>query len=183
MADSIYCRSDPGLNRLFSDRAEELVLHGLSNGSNIPKQEYPDRIYGLRETKVFENALSAVYRRDESPLAVSQLVRETIRCSPLRERGEPLLFPFLILESKSEKGQDCFDSIQMQTAMSIRTLLKTQVDLARQCGGEQGSQVSQSLVWFLASKGDMWRVYAGYAERPESNLCYVRDYALLFSSS
>ncbi|KAL9132260.1 MAG: hypothetical protein Q9175_006564 [Cornicularia normoerica] len=56
-----------------------------------------------------------------------------IRITPFKQGGEPLLFPFLILEAKSAKGDD-FDSIQKQTAFPIRTLLQMQADLRNKCG-------------------------------------------------
>jgi len=102
---------DIGINPLFSDRAEELV----NNDSVMTEDEmkighpdrHPDRVYGLRETKVFEDVLSSQPRFQRS-----QLVKDTIETSPFRNVGEPLLFPFLILEAKSEKGADSWSSTQ-----------------------------------------------------------------------
>jgi hypothetical protein len=51
-------------------------------------------------------------------------VGETIRTSPFKEGVEPLLFPFLVLEAKSEKSSNGFEDIQTQTAFPILALLK-----------------------------------------------------------
>ena len=135
------------MNALFSDRAEELVHHDAVLDSELTRKEHPDRIYGLRETKIFEKALSAI--------------EDGVRCSPFKTGGEePLLFPFLILEAKSEKGADSFSSIEKQTAFPIRTLLKLQEDL-----GDKSTVYSEGpLVFFFSNKGEEWRVAGCYIE-------------------
>ncbi|TVY81443.1 hypothetical protein LSUE1_G006252 [Lachnellula suecica] len=70
---------------------------------------------------------------------------------------EPLLFPFLILEAKSEKSACGFDDIQTQTAFPILALIKLQQDLQGQIAGMDSG--AAPLVWFLANRGDAWRVY------------------------
>jgi hypothetical protein len=84
-----------------------------------------------------------------------------------------MLFPFLVLETKSEKGQDNFNAIQMQTAFSIRTLLKMQADLQLAIG-EQLDCLEAPLVWFFASKGEQWRVSACYIANQGQTAHYVR---------
>lgn len=71
------------------------------------------------------------------------------------------MFLFLVLEAKSEKSKDTFTDVEMQTAFSIRTLLKMQWDL-KQAAGEGSEWESGPLVWFFANKGEMWRVAAAY---------------------
>jgi FPC/CPF motif-containing protein YcgG len=63
-------------------------------------------------------------------------------------------FPFLVIEAKSEKGTVGFDSIERQTAFPIRAMLDIQKRLET-----AGSAQMSPLVWFLANRGDEWRVY------------------------
>lgn len=80
-----------------------------------------------------------------------------VKSSPFKDSVDPLLFPFLILEAKSETSSNGFDDIQVQTAFPIWSLLKLQEGLhakVRNIGPETGP-----LVWFLANRGDAWRVY------------------------
>lgn len=81
---------------------------------------------------------------------------QTIRSCPFKDVVNPLLFPFLILEVKSEKSKDGFDDILTQTAFPILALLQLQADLHEKVPGREGSE---ALVWFLANRGDVWRVY------------------------
>lgn len=97
---------------------------------------------------------------------------KNLKISPFRKDGDPLLFPFLVLEAKSEKGADSFGLIEMQTAFCIRTLLKLQADL-HVAVGEQTSCLGGPLVWFFASKGEEWRLSAAYTASKEQTLHYV----------
>ena len=99
------------------------------------------------------------------------LVHEALRATPFRRIGEPLLFPFLILEAKSAKGED-FESIKNQTAFPIRTLLKIQADLRNECGQRiywQGGP----LVWFLSNRGEDWRLAACFVDNTNGEASYV----------
>jgi hypothetical protein len=138
----------------------------------LPKQEQPDRVYGLQSTNNFERLLKALSNRAESHFTEAQDEKD-LKTSPFRQDGDPLLFPFLVLEAKSEKGQDSFGSIEMQTAFSIRTLLKIQADLYSAVG-KQPTRLGAPLVWFFASKGEEWRVSAGYTATREQTSHYVR---------
>jgi hypothetical protein len=96
-------------------------------------------VFGLRHTKTFKENAS---------------VPGGLRRSPFRDGR--VLYPFLIIEAKSEKGSPGFESIETQTAFPIRTLLKLQKDLSIASG------ISfKPLVWFLANQGDEWGVYGG----------------------
>lgn len=141
-----------------------MILHDPLLRSELPKQE-PDRVYGLQATRNFENLLSAPAANTRG-FGDRPNIREAIRSSPLREGSEPLLFPFLILEAKSEKSSSGFDDIQAQTAFPIWTLLKLQEELQ----GKVTDTESEfgPLVWFFANRGDAWRVYGCYAtEEPK----------------
>jgi hypothetical protein len=96
-------------------------------------------VFGLRHTKAFKENAS---------------VPEGLRRSPFLD-GK-VLYPFLIIEAKSEKRSPGFESIETQTAFPIRTLLKLQKDLSTASGISL-----KPLVWFLANQGDEWRVYGG----------------------
>jgi len=161
--------NEPGINELFSDRAEEVFIHDPMVTLQLAKRDRPDRVYGLRETKNFERALSSERRCRGDPEEVP--VEKTIRCSPFEVSPDPLLFPFLVLEAKSERG-DGFASIEAQTAFSIRTLLRLQEDLQNQ--SDLQSIWSGPLVWFLANRGDSWRVAASFVDRSSEEPTYVR---------
>lgn len=165
-------RSDPGLNPLFSDRAEELVIHDNIIHPDLPKNEHPDRVYGLRETRAFERALNARVRNEQCQSSKAMQVRDAIRSTPFRQDGDSLLYPFLILEAKSEKGQDSFDSIEKQTSFPIRTLLKLQEELQNRCQSQPTWQHGPT-VWFFANKGEEWRVSAGLVKVLAGETSYV----------
>ena len=84
-----------------------------------------------------------------------------LKHSPFREKQ--VLYPFFIIEAKAEKGSAGFESIESQTAFPIRTFLKLQHGLQNESAGE-----FDPLVWFLACRGDEWRVYAGVFENPKT---------------
>lgn len=134
----------------------------------LSRKEHPDRVFGLRETKQFDEALSC-------PMASqpSRTLGSVLRISPFKNVGEPLLFPFLILEAKSEKGSDDWDSIEKQTAFPIRTLLKLQQDLYDYTN-EKSHWRDGPLVWFLSNKGEDWRVYGCFTDITNEILEYVR---------
>jgi hypothetical protein len=100
------------------------------------KYKRPDRVYGLCVTSWFAD------NRD-------QLSRGS---SPFESLHT--LFPFLLVEAKSEKSSYGFKHIEYQTALSIRTCLKLQVDLEN-----KSDQVIEPVVWFFGFRGDEWRLY------------------------
>ena len=163
--------NDTGLNLIFSDRAEEVVEHEELVQLALAKQEHPDRIYGLQQTSLFEEALYSPSKRHHRADGRPVLVGETIRFTPFKQFGEPLLFPFLILEAKSAKGED-FETIQKQTAFPIRTLLKIQEDLRSECK-EQVTWQGGPLVWFLSNRGEDWRVAACFVDNSDGKTSYV----------
>lgn len=135
-----------------------MIIHDTLLRSELPKQE-PDRVYGLQATRNFQKLLS-------KPIVTCPIngmhpsIGETIRASPFKEGLEPLLFPFLILEAKSEKSSNGFGDIQNQTAFPIMALLKLQEDLRAKVGDI--APEASPLVWFFANRGDAWRVYGCY---------------------
>lgn len=137
----------------------------------MPKREKPDRVYGLRVTRRLERLLH--WTEDKRPASAGKHIGESLRTSPFRPDGEPIIFPFLALEAKSEKGSYNFSDIQIQTAFTIYTLLKLQEEL-RQAAGEESQWETGPLVWFLANKGEMWRVAAAYIEYEGAIQHYVK---------
>jgi hypothetical protein len=88
-------RVEQGINLLFDDRAEEIVLYEEGLIEALGRRQKPDRIFGLRRTKVFERLLS------ESTVENGKLLKHSIHYTPFDFCPEPLLFPFLIIEAKS----------------------------------------------------------------------------------
>jgi hypothetical protein len=90
-------------------------------------------------------------------------VADILKTTPFKTEADPLLFPFLVLEAKSEASSSGFDAILVQSSFPIRGLLKMQDDLRSNVSDVEGA--FDPLVWFLASRGDAWRVYAGYVTK------------------
>ena len=137
----------------------------------------PDRIYGLRETRTFRDLLSRLNVRSSDLQGKS--IGESVQSSPFRDASDPLLFPFLIMEAKSEKSSNGFDAISVQTAFPILGLLRLQEDLARQV--DDGKLDDGPLVWFFANRGDAWRVYGCYVTE-ETPAGYVRQHCVQYKT-
>jgi hypothetical protein len=146
-----------------------MIIHDPLIGSHLPRQE-PDRVYGLQATKNFDQLLS---QTASGPLGASggTTVGERVRSSPFKEGTEPLLFPFLILEAKSESSSNGFGDIQIQTAFPIFALLKLQENLQAEAKASELGAIP--LVWFFANRGDAWRVYGCFVSDGETS-GYVR---------
>lgn len=129
---------------MFLDRISPPIRH--EDADELEKRnirlQRPDHVFGLGMTKSFRRYTS------ERPL---------LRHSPLVDEG--ILYPFLILEAKSEKGSPGFESVECQTALTVRTCLQLQKNL------EEASGVRlDPLVWFIGFQGDEWRLYAAVPE-------------------
>lgn len=113
------------------------------------------------------------YSEDKRPSSGGKPIGESVKTSPFRADGASVIFPFLAVEAKSEKGRDGFSDIEAQTAFTIRTLLRLQQDL---CDiADQDSEFEASpLVWFLSYKGEQWRVSAGFVKQEGAVQTYVR---------
>lgn len=145
-----------GLNKIFIDRAQDSVIHNHELMKKLPKGEQPDRVYGLRQTRNFEDMLYAPHENN-------RLVRDVIHPSPLSEEGHPLLFPFLVVEAKSSKSSDDWHSIKLQTAFPIYTFLEVQQCLQK-ATGQRSKWKAEPLVWFLMNKGEDWVLCAACRE-------------------
>jgi hypothetical protein len=128
----------------------------------------PDRVYGLQQTKFFTQALQAITATIQDRVTEEVEVDEIFKAfqfTPFEERARPLIFPFLISEAKTERG-DSFDACERQTAFPIWTLLRMQEVLqvmSKQRLTEQGG----SLVWFFANRGEEWRLYGCFTDLKE----------------
>lgn len=141
-------RYELGTNRLIETRAEETFVYDdlPMSTKGIPKQ--PDRVVGLTETKSFSRLLNL------------SSTGESIRSTPFAKLQDPLLFPFLILEAKQDRDSAGFEGAQRQTAFPIRELLRLQRGVYDLVPGSSAAP----LVWFIANRGDDWRVYACYID-------------------
>lgn len=144
-------RSDEGLNPLFDYRAEEGIEYESEIENILKTGKRPDRWPGLRATKRLERILDEAEGPDGGP------VGNSIKTSPLKVNCQPLLFPFLVLEAKSEKSSDMCSKIPLQTSFAIRALLNVQRNLTHATIDNHQSAM-KPLVWFLSSKGEIWRL-------------------------
>lgn len=107
---------------------------------------------GLRRTDILKKRTSA---------------RKDVRHSPFRRAH--VLYPFLVIEAKRDKNGQGFHDIGIQTAFSITTLLKLQQDLSSRSGISLNP-----LVWFLANRGDFWRISGCITDGPQFVCCIAR---------
>lgn len=145
------------MNPLFDDRADEEIEHESEVEKILKKGKKPDRLLGLRVT----GRLDRILNQTEGP--EGNLIGDSVKTSPFKDGCEPLLFPFLVLEAKSEKSPDAFSKINLQTGFAIRALLKLQRDLICATIENQHSGMTP-LVWFLSYKGETWRLSGAYVE-------------------
>lgn len=149
------CSYETGINPLFEHRTQEVIIQDHLLRSQLPKQE-PDRVFGLQMTKNFEELLSSFL-----PASVTRnpevMLSDHIKTCPFVEDSEPLLFPFLILEAKSERSSSGFSDTQNQAAFPILALLKLQADLRVHV--KYYSEGQRPLVWFFTNRGDAWQVF------------------------
>lgn len=91
-----------GINPTFSFRVDEEVHHSDVVAKELGKGGRPDRIYGLRQTRNIENLLfDGANRQFQNTDDVEKQVYEMLQLDePLRMKGDRILFPFLVLESK-----------------------------------------------------------------------------------
>ena len=176
---------ESGTHELFEERADEAILQDDILRSELPRLK-PDRVFGLQATENLEDLLSQPMRRP-LPGAGGNTVGDVVRSSPFKPNSKPLFFPFLVLEAKSESSSNGFDAIQAQTALPIRALLRLQENLQSHVADadvDAGAKCHfDPLVWFLASRGDAWRVYGCHVRKGEQNERdrYVSADLLIFS--
>ncbi|OQD90679.1 hypothetical protein PENANT_c001G02842 [Penicillium antarcticum] len=157
---------DGGINMLFSDRVKATIKHYpalevAAQPGRLKKYEAPDRVYGLKQTDNFKILLDSTDRRS-LVASTRRSLRESIEYTPFGPEGEPLLYPFLIMEAKTSNGASRAE-VDMQTAFCIKRLLKLQHDL-RAATGDDTQWPTGPLVWFLNWRGESWDVSVGTTE-------------------
>ncbi|KAJ5600271.1 hypothetical protein N7450_001338 [Penicillium hetheringtonii] len=75
------------------------------------------------------------------------------------------------MEAKSSKGRSRAET-HMQSAFCIRHLLKIQQDLVTATGDEIQYR-TDPLIWYIATRGEQWDVYAGFVEVGQNITRYV----------
>ncbi|KAE9371916.1 hypothetical protein N431DRAFT_342019 [Stipitochalara longipes BDJ] len=162
-----------GLNRIFDYRADELIIQGGEAHFELRPRK-PDRVHGLQQTKFFTQAIQAITSNIQirtMEAATAGGLNETLTAfqfTPFEERARPLIFPHLISEAKTERG-DSFEACERQTAFPIWTLLKLQEDLQIRAGQrleEQGGP----FVWFFANRGEEWRLYGCFTDIEDDDI-------------
>jgi hypothetical protein len=151
---------------IFSDRAETSIhydpaLRIESYRRSKKKYEQPDRVYGLWQTENFKELLDSADKRvplDED----TRTLRHTLEVSPFKRDREPLLFPFLIIEAKSDAVGDSA-AVEMQSAFCIRRLLMLQ-DGLRAATGEESLWQTGPLVWFFTWHGYEWSIKGSFID-------------------
>lgn len=182
-----------GLNQIFGHREDEQVRLDRAVAAQLHKDiQKPDTIFGLRETRNIENLLYDTKKRElelESGVAIQdKQLHELLDPSPLNQpisqKGDKLLFPFLVLEAKSGTSDSDWYSIQMQTAFPIKAFLDTQNRL-RNATALKSKWRSGPLVWFFANKGEDWKLSAAYMEQghPRIGVTGSVDYVSIFTTS
>jgi hypothetical protein len=107
-----------------------------------------------------------------------------LQFTPFKKSARPLMFPFLISEAKTDRG-DSFEKCDIQTAFPIWKLLRLQEELQTQASKDLAEQ-GGPLVWFFAYRGEDWRLCGCYTDTEESkvqgqssNKSYVSLYSVI----
>ena len=172
-----------GLNPLFSSRADEFICHNYLLTFDIEPSEFPKRkpdlVYGLRQTPNFLDKLSksAKFLQDGVKADILKsvaealqvevahlLIRDVLITTPHQTIGEPLLFPFLVAEAKSNDGSG-FHKAGIQSAVPCCVLLEGQERL-QHCT-KPFLELGGAVVWYVAYRGEEWRVSGAFV-LPES---------------
>lgn len=174
-----------GLNQIFDHREDEQVRLDRAVVERLHKDiQKPDAIFGLRQTRNIENLLHDTRKRESEASNQEKQLHELLDPSPLIQpicqKGDQLLFPFLVLEAKSGTSDSDWYSIQMQTAFPIKAFLDTQ-DRLRRATGRRSKWHSGPLVWFFTNKGEDWRLSAAYMEQgsPRAGTIGTVDYLVV----
>ncbi|OAP55863.1 hypothetical protein AYL99_10015 [Fonsecaea erecta] len=130
-------------NHWFSKRLSHKIVHEdvtTADKKAITDQE-PDVVIGLRYTETLGQLLSS----------------RKSRYNPFKD--EYVVFPFIVIEAKSEESDGGFGAIERQSAFPVRTCLRLQQRIKTETGSQH-----LCLVWFFAYKGDMWWLYGAVPE-------------------
>lgn len=130
-------------------------MHPPELAKRLPQEQRPDRVYGLRQTRNIERLL-------EKRLPDGDILEHSLPKQPHDTTlGQPLLYPFLVVEAKAGNSPDDWHSIRLQTTFPIFTYLNTQRSLLT-ATRDRSRWVSGPLVWFFTSRGEDWRLSLAY---------------------
>lgn len=151
---------------MFCHREDEEVHFEKDLAKQLRKElQKPDAIYGLRRTRDIENLLYDSRKRmldeDDDPRQLHELLEPSPSDNAISPTGDPLLYPFLVIEAKSGQAQKDWHSINMQTAFPIRAFLQIQARL-QHTADPRGS--FGPLVWFFSYKGEDWRLSMAFMQ-------------------
>ncbi|KAL1592242.1 hypothetical protein SLS60_011319 [Paraconiothyrium brasiliense] len=163
------CRADLQNEAGWRDAIESKIFErfdvevACKNYRKSNRKQRPDRIHGLRRTEDIDTHLQSLYTHNDQ-LASNTVVEDVIDISLHHDNGgSQLLFPFLVVEAKSEKGASTFEQMELQTCFPIQNCLQLQLELLE----TQGNTIDVPggpLVWYFAYRGEDWRLYAGHVE-------------------
>ncbi|KAF1957856.1 hypothetical protein CC80DRAFT_546912 [Byssothecium circinans] len=158
---------------LFHHQFEAWAL-GHDSSTNTPRKR-PDGIVGLQQTQ-FNDLLQSRYIHRTTGTSAPKILEDVIEtCIHTAKRGSLLMFPFLFSEAKRDRSADSFYDMEIQTALPIQRALKLQLDLQNTYGNSM-KPPGGPLVWFLANRGELWRVYGAYTqERAGKTMFLIRQ--------
>ena len=141
---------DQGSTLPFTESLDEAIPYDPSEGlvERGIKERRPDRVLGLKITD------SLAFFKNEFD---SREHGHPPRHGPFRKSG--LVYPFILLESKSEERGPGFEAIQRQSAFPLRECLRLQQKLQQASG-----QPLEPLVWFFSNQADEWRLSAAVVD-------------------
>lgn len=145
------------MSKIFVDYSEETIPYS-DDLARRTKQNYrrADRIYGLQLGTAFERVQEGV--DEEHP------IRALLHEQPVRaDSGMKLLFPYLLIEAKSDDAGYGWDQILFECAVATYICLEAQqrVRSTASNAGVSGWK-SGPLLWLFTNRGADWRMYAAY---------------------
>ncbi|CEJ90160.1 hypothetical protein VHEMI05961 [[Torrubiella] hemipterigena] len=159
--------TENGLTKIFASTADAQTSYNPEAQKRIGK-ERPDAVYGLQRTRRFEELLRG-------------LPEPNARCT-IYENNK-IIFPFRILEAKSETSKDNFHDINNQTGLAISEMLNLQIELFKLAGRSYGENVGP-IVWYIATRGDLWKIHVAYVnmvkDKPQYQVRGVWDGCVCF---
>ena len=161
-------------NKMFSTRADQMISCDLfdTGSEEHGKRRRPDRILGFHETGSFSRRLekyNLTAGRSENEAGFESILG-ALKSTVLSHTGKSLLFPFLIIEAKKRDGAS-FDDCNMQSALPILEMLQVQEDMQRK--SQMTLEYGGPLVWYIAYRGEDWRLSGCYISEKPGPASYV----------
>lgn len=147
------------LNRLFQDKLDEPTTYPSDVQKLIGKVERPDRIYGLRRPAGFKQG--------------QEELESLVKLSLYKQNADFMIFPFLVLEAKTDSSRDSFKDINLQSSCAIMEALRIQYELTKAAGKLGSEHYHGPLVWYVAYKGPLWILHIAFTEIEGEELSYV----------